>query len=53
MQKLIMNLDAKAKTPLYEQIYNYIKHDIQSGQIKAREKLPSSRSLASAMVIWV
>ena len=31
------------RTPLYEQIYNYIKGDIQCGKIEARQKLPSTR----------
>ena len=51
MRELTISLNPKAKTPLYEQIYNYIKQDIQSGQIKAREKLPSSRSLASYLEV--
>lgn len=46
MNELTMELDVQSRTPLYEQIYNYIKRDIQSGKISAREKLPSTRSLS-------
>lgn len=31
--------------PLYEQIYRYIKKDIQNGRMKSGEKLPSTRAL--------
>lgn len=46
MNELTINLQPKSKTPLYEQIYEYIKKDIQSGRIKSKEKLPSTRSLS-------
>ena len=46
MNELTMELDVQSKTPLYEQIYNYIKRDIQSGKIQSKEKLPSTRSLS-------
>lgn len=51
MRELTINLDSKSKIPLYEQIYSYIKGDIQSGHIKAKEKLPSSRSLSSCLEV--
>ena len=45
------------KRPLYEQIYSYIKHEIQEGQLLPGERLPSSRSLAalwrSAGARWI
>ncbi len=46
MNELTMNLKSHSKIPLYEQIYSYIKTDIQSGRLKYREKLPSTRSLS-------
>lgn len=46
MNELTMELDGTSRTPLYEQIYNYIKGDIQCGKI-ARQKLLSTRALAS------
>ena len=46
MNELTMNLEPHSAVPLYEQIYRYIKSDIQKGRISAGEKLPSTRSLA-------
>lgn len=36
----------ESRIPLYEQIYSYIKEDIQAGKIPCGEKLPSTRSLS-------
>ena len=33
MNELTINLDSRSKKPLYEQIYDYIKSDIQNGRI--------------------
>lgn len=33
-------------TPLYRQLYNYIKSEIKDGKMKSGEKLPSKRNLA-------
>ncbi len=46
MYELAINLQTKSKTPLYEQIYNYIKREIQDGHIKSGERLPSTRALS-------
>lgn len=46
MNELTMNLKSHSKIPLYEQIYTYIKTDIQNGRIGYKEKLPSTRSLS-------
>ena len=51
MQELTITLTPKSKTPLYEQIYTYIKQDIQTGHIKAKEKLPSSRALSAYLEV--
>lgn len=45
MNELTISLNAGSKVPLYEQIYAYIKQDIQSGRIRSGEKLPSTRAL--------
>ena len=37
--------------PLYLQLYNYIKAEIQNGKIRAQSKLPSQRSLAKHLQI--
>ena len=49
MNELTINLDSRSKKPLYEQIYDYIKSDIQNGRIPYGEKLPSTRALAKHM----
>jgi GntR family transcriptional regulator/MocR family aminotransferase len=46
-----MSLNPRAKTPLYEQIYSYIKKDIRDGRIQAGEKLPSSRALSAYLEV--
>lgn len=45
MNELTINLLPKSEMPLYEQIYRYIKKDIQNGRMKSGEKLPSTRAL--------
>ncbi len=46
MNELTINLNTKINIPLYEQIYQYIKEEICSGNLACGEKLPSSRALA-------
>lgn len=46
MNELTINLQPGSKIPLYEQIYNYIKKDIQSKRLQSGEKLPSTRALS-------
>ncbi len=48
---LTVPLDAESDTPLYEQIYNYIKKEIINGSLSYQDKLPSSRSLAANLQI--
>lgn len=47
MLELIPKLNKSSKTPLYIQIYKYIKDEILCGNIQAESKLPSIRSLAN------
>ena len=51
MKELTISLDPQSVTPLYEQIYQYVKEDIQSGRLACGVKLPSSRSLARYLEI--
>lgn len=51
MNELTINLKSDSKTPLYEQIYEYIKEDIQSGRIPYGEKLPSTRALSKYLEV--
>lgn len=46
MNELTINLKPHDKIPMYEQIYSYIKKDIQGGRIAYGEKLPSTRALS-------
>lgn len=46
MNELTINLNTSSSIPMYEQIYNYIKRDIQSGSMTCGDKLPSTRSLS-------
>lgn len=51
MNELTINLNPKAKMPLYEQIYFYIKENIIAGKIAYQEKLPSTRLLAKHLEV--
>ncbi|MEG2839590.1 MAG: PLP-dependent aminotransferase family protein [Lachnospiraceae bacterium] len=51
MNELTINLNLKSTTPLYEQLYFYIKNEIQLGKIPRGERLPSTRSLAGYLDI--
>ena len=46
MYELTISLDTKRNIPLYEQIYDYIKQEIQQGKIQSGERLPSTRALS-------
>lgn len=51
MNELTINLRNSSEVPLYEQIYEYIKNDIQKGKIPCHEKLPSTRALAKHLEV--
>ena len=51
MNELTINLKPHSKTPLYEQIYRYIKENIQEGKIACGEKLPSTRALSAHLEV--
>lgn len=51
MNELTISLDTRSRIPLYEQIYDYIKTDIQSGKIPYGEKLPSTRFLSKHLEV--
>ncbi|ROR30825.1 GntR family transcriptional regulator/MocR family aminotransferase [Mobilisporobacter senegalensis] len=46
-----IHLNSKSETPLYEQIYQYIKNEIKIGALAYGEKLPSTRSLAAHLQV--
>lgn len=45
MEMLFIELDKNTAIPLYEQIYNQIRHDITEGKLPVGMKLPSKRKL--------
>ncbi len=49
--ELTFPLDGKSKSPLYEQIYNYIKEEIHTGKLPAASRLPSTRALANHLQV--
>ena len=51
MNELTINLEAASGQPLYEQIYEYLKIEIQRGNISLEEKLPSTRALANHLQV--
>lgn len=51
MNELTINLKTNSNVPLYEQIYAYIKRDIQTGRIPYAEKLPSTRMLSKHLEV--
>ncbi len=46
MLQFAVNLDSTEKTPLYIQLYNFIKNEIITGNLEPNTKLPSIRQLA-------
>lgn len=51
MYSMTMELRTGDAECLYEQIYKYIKNEIQKGKLLAGEKLPSTRSLATCLQV--
>lgn len=46
-------VNADSRVPLYEQLYTAIRHDIESGELRPDQKLPSKRALASNLGVSV
>ena len=51
MNELTIALNLTSKIPLYEQIYQYIKDEIQTGKLLHGKKLPSTRALAKYLEV--
>jgi len=47
MNNLTIHLEAGTGTAMYEQLYEYLRNEIIDGKISQREKLPSTRFLAT------
>ena len=50
-QELNIHLETGGNTPLYRQIYEYIRGEIRSGALASDERLPSTRALASYLQV--
>lgn len=48
---LAVSIDVKSRVPIYEQIYKYIREEIQNGSIACGSKLPSGRGLAAYLEV--
>ncbi len=46
-------LDANSKIPLYMQLYSYLREEIETGNIRSGEKLPSKRALSAHLKISI
>lgn len=51
MDFININLDTNSSVPLYIQLYNFIKKEIQSGKLESNSKLPSKRKLSKHLEI--
>ncbi len=51
MNDLTVSLDPASSVPLYEQIYQHIKKEIQSGGLSFGTRLPSTRNLAGYLQV--
>ena len=51
MNELMIPLDTKSLTPLYQQIEEYMKQEIQEGRLVAGMRLPSSRALSANLLV--
>ncbi|MGG7144166.1 PLP-dependent aminotransferase family protein [Clostridium nigeriense] len=51
MDILTINLNVNSNIPLYIQLYNFIKNEIQLGNLQANSKLPSKRKLSKYLDI--
>lgn len=51
MNELTISLDNSSSVPLYEQIYKFIKENIQNGGLSFGKRLPSTRMLAKFLQV--
>ena len=49
--ELLVPLNNQSQTPMYEQIYHFIKEEIRKGNLEAGERLPSSRLLSENLKV--
>lgn len=51
MYEMMLHLDTGSERTLYEQIYEYVKSEIQKGELRCGDRLPSTRILARQLDI--
>ena len=51
LNELPIGLDVKSDRPLYEQIYQFLKAEIQEGRLSAGERIPSTRKLSTYLQV--
>ncbi len=51
MYEIALHLNAHGEKTLYEQIYEYLKNEIQRGAVRQGERLPSTRMMASRLEV--
>ena len=51
MYEIALHLDVHGEKTLYEQIYEYLKDEIQRGAVRHGERLPSTRMMASRLEV--
>ncbi len=51
MPIITLNIDNTLKTPVYTQIYKYIRQEIENGRLKCGDKIPSTRSLSNHLSV--
>ncbi len=53
MYNFTLSLDAASKSPLYEQLYEYIAEEIRGSRLKENERMPSKKALSAHLGISV
>ena len=51
MSMFTFNIDTHSGVHIYTQIYQYIRHEIESGSLACHSKLPSTRGLAAHLQV--
>ena len=51
MVEWMIQLNVESRVPIYQQIYEFIKHEIVDGKISVGERLPSTRLLSKSLQV--
>ena len=50
-QGLLITIDTDSDEPIYEQVYDQVRHAVETGKLKEGDRLPSIRKLCSDLCI--